>query len=126
VFYLPLFEGNDGDHRGLFIDISNAMLDNKVELKRPEKRTIGSARKGSEIFHYKNELDEQCVSNQLYKKAEEASVSTFLPKIPESLEKTIQGIDNQLTAFMLKAENSCCTKRHESAWSIALHNQSVV
>jgi hypothetical protein len=125
VGYLPFFESNDGDHRGAFIDISNAILDAKVELKRPAKRMIGSSSKGREIFDYKKELNHQIETHKLYEKAEEAFISTFLPSIPKSLEKLLHNIDSQLTAFALRAEKLCCPKRYESEWSIALHHQSL-
>jgi hypothetical protein len=126
VGYLPFFEGNDGDHRGMFIDISNAILDKKIELKRPAKRVIGSSSKGIEIFSYKRELNQQIENHQLYEKAEAAFTSTFLKVIPESLEKTLHNLDSQLTAFALRAERICCPKCHESDWSIALHQQSLI
>jgi hypothetical protein len=35
VRYLGFYKSNDSDHRGLFIDVDDSLLDNKVELKRP-------------------------------------------------------------------------------------------
>jgi hypothetical protein len=86
--YLPFFKANDSNHCGLFIDISNKLLDNKVELKRPEKWMIGSSRKMKEIYEYKRVINHDVENNKLYQRAEEAYVKTFLPTLPRDFEKT--------------------------------------
>jgi hypothetical protein len=45
VGYLAFFESNHSDHRGLFLDISESILDTKVRLTRPMKGHIGSKSK---------------------------------------------------------------------------------
>jgi hypothetical protein len=41
VGYLGFYESNDSNHRGLFVDVNDSILDNKVKLKRSPRRSIG-------------------------------------------------------------------------------------
>jgi hypothetical protein len=125
VGYLPFFKANNGNHRGLFIDINNDLLDTKIKLQRPKKRMVGISSKPLEIYNFKKELDKQCTLHNLYNKAEEAFGSTFLPKLPKDRAKTLHIIDSQITNFTLRAERICCPKPHDTNWSVAVHNKSV-
>jgi hypothetical protein len=40
VGYTAFYDTSESDHRGAFIELSNKILDNKVELKRPKQREI--------------------------------------------------------------------------------------
>jgi hypothetical protein len=63
--YLAFYEANDSDRRGLFIDLDEAIIDNKVELKRPPKRHIGSKSKKEIIYKYKQEIHKQCLKHKI-------------------------------------------------------------
>jgi hypothetical protein len=112
--YLSFFEANESDHRGLFVDVSNHLLDNKVELKRPSKRMIGSSSNGKEIYDYKQMVHQDAINKKLYERAKEAYVHTFLPKPPDNMEQVLAKIDRQISESVLRAERKCCPKRHES------------
>jgi hypothetical protein len=125
VGYLPFFEANDSDHQGLFIDISNAILDYKIEFKRPLKRMISSSSKGTELSQYKYKMDSQCELRGLFTKPEEAFASTFLTREAKTLPGTLDQIDSMATAFALRAKRKCCPKHYDTEWSLSFHNQSI-
>jgi hypothetical protein len=56
---LPFYMHNDSDHRELFIDITTDLIDNKVELKPPSKRIIGTNSCRMDKLIYKKYIDEQ-------------------------------------------------------------------
>jgi hypothetical protein len=64
VRYLAMYEANLSDHRGMFLDITEAILDTKVKLSRPTKRHIGSNRKPKTIYRYKQYIHKQFVYNR--------------------------------------------------------------
>jgi hypothetical protein len=66
VGYLALYETNLSDHRGLFMDISESILDTKVSLSRPTKRHIGSKSKQDTIYEYKNYIHRQFIIHRIY------------------------------------------------------------
>jgi hypothetical protein len=35
--YLPFYEANDGDHRGLFFDLDNSLIDKEINPQRPSQ-----------------------------------------------------------------------------------------
>jgi hypothetical protein len=51
---LTFYMYNDSDHRGLFLYITTDLLDNKVELKLPDKRYIGNNSTTKDKYNYKN------------------------------------------------------------------------
>jgi hypothetical protein len=66
VGYLALYESNLSDHRGLFMDISESILDTKVTLSRPTRRYIGSKSKQDTIYEYKNYIHRQFIIHRIY------------------------------------------------------------
>jgi hypothetical protein len=54
VGYLAFFESNHSNHRGLFLDITESILDTKVRLIQPMKRNIGTKSKQLIIYQYKH------------------------------------------------------------------------
>ena len=49
----PFYLYTISDHRSLFLDFSNTLLDTKVVLKKPESRYIGTKNDGIDIYNYK-------------------------------------------------------------------------
>ena len=68
--YTAFYEVNESDHRGMFIDLSNKLLDNRVELRRPKKRLIGSNCKGELIYKYKERIHNLFNIHKIYEKAQ--------------------------------------------------------
>jgi hypothetical protein len=54
--YLSFYEANDSDHRGLFIDLNQNIVDKKVELVRPPERHIGTKCRKHIIYKYKQAI----------------------------------------------------------------------
>jgi hypothetical protein len=50
VGYTAFYDASESDHRGAFIELSDKIIDNKIELKRPKKRQIGSKSKKEAIY----------------------------------------------------------------------------
>jgi hypothetical protein len=124
--YLAFYEANDSNHRGLFIDLHEAIIDNKVELKRPPKRHIGSKSKKEISYKYKQDIQNQCLKHKIYERAEDIGIqSAFSPLTPE-LNKKIISLDEQMTEIVLAVEKSQVPREFKIDWSAVIHNQLLV
>jgi hypothetical protein len=85
VGYLPFYAANNSDHHGLYLDLDESILDDKIELKRPSRRAIGSSSKPNELFEFKRHLDIQFSGHKIYDRAERVFNDTFLPSLPKKL-----------------------------------------
>jgi hypothetical protein len=122
---LPFYMYNNSDHRGLFIDISEELIDTKVALKKPIKRNIGTNSSGHEIYTYKKYIDSQFKLHKIYEKTSNLPIISQTATKRE-LENILNNIDSSVTEIMLSAEKKCCRVRHESNWSINLHITSIM
>jgi ribonuclease HI len=122
---LPFFMNNNSDHRGMFIDISEELLDTKLDLKKPDKRHIGTKSSNLDIYQYKKYIDHQFKRHRIYEKTDDLLLQATIQ--PTSvLELSINKLDSSITEIMLSAEKKCCRARYESQWSIAIHVSSLV
>jgi hypothetical protein len=121
---LPFYLYNNSDHRGLFIDISEELIDAKVEFKKPTKRHIGTTCSGYEIYKYKKYIDNQFKIHKIYEKTNDLHIISK-NSTKRELEKILNSIDTSITEIMLSAEKKCCQPRHESNWSVELHIASL-
>jgi hypothetical protein len=120
---LPFFMHNNSDHRGLFLDVSEELLDNKTVLKRPDQRHIGTKSTSIDIYQYKKYVDTKFNQHRIYEKTDNLlSVATKLSQ--QEMELMINKLDNTITEILLSAERKCCRPRHDTQWSIALHVSS--
>jgi ribonuclease HI len=122
---LPFYIYNNSDHRGLFIDVSEELLDAKVELQKPKKRHIGTNCSGYEIYQYKKYIDKQFQIHQIYDKTNDLQrISNHTTK--RDFEKLLNALDKTITEIVLAAEKKCSKPRHESNWSVELHIASIM
>jgi hypothetical protein len=126
VGYLAFYESNHSDHCGLFIDITESILDTKVTLHRPTKRRIGSKSKPSMIFNYKQFIHKQFLTHRIYERAAEILQTSAAGPATKEIIKKINNLDKQITEIMLAAEQSQCQGQYDSKWSIVIHQQSLL
>jgi hypothetical protein len=110
VGYLGLYESNHSDYRGMFMDISEMILDTKVNLLRSEKRYIGTKSKPG--------------VHRIYERAEAIKTQAENGNITKELIQRLNNLDKQITEIMLAAEKSQFPKRQETEWSITIHEQA--
>jgi hypothetical protein len=105
---LPFYMYNNSDHRGLFVDISEHIIDTKVELKQPTKRHIGTNNSGYEIYTYKKYIDKQFKNHKIYNKKEDLKrISHNTTK--REFENILNNLDTTITEIMLAAEKKLQT-----------------
>lgn len=121
---LPFYHYIQTDHRGMFIDISNILIDNKVELQRPNKRYIGSKNPGIDIYNYKKYILQQFVNHGVYEKATKLFNESRQDDEQPNIETLLDKLDRQITEIMLSAEHKFCQIKHDTDWSIELHQAS--
>lgn len=126
VGYLALYESNLSDHRGMFMDISDIILGTKVIPKRPAARHIGSKSKPNTIYKYKDHIHTQFVIHRIYERAEELFKCSDEEPVTEEYIIKLNNLDKQITEIMLSAEKKICPRQHESEWSVAIHQQSML
>jgi hypothetical protein len=116
---------NNSDHRGMFIDNEESLIDNKVELTKLDNRNIGTQSVNTDIYNYKKCIDEQFREHKIYEKTQKLQqlISTE-PK--ERVEHMVNKLDKLVTTTILRAEKKCCRPRHEHDWSVELHFTSLM
>jgi hypothetical protein len=88
VGYLSFYESNHSDHRGLFLDIRESILDTKVQLARPTQRQIGSKSKPITIYKYEQYIHKQFITHRIYERATEIMMlAKMSPVTPELILK---------------------------------------
>jgi hypothetical protein len=107
----------------LLTDISEELINDKVKLKKPNKRQIATKGSSHDIFTYKKYIDTQFKIHRIYNKVDSLASSD----IPEhDLETALNKLDTTITEIMLAAERKCCKARHDTDWSVELHVQSLM
>jgi hypothetical protein len=67
VGYTAFYDASESDHRGAFLELSDKIIDNKVELKRPKKLDIGSKSKKVDIYNYKQQITRNSLDKKYMK-----------------------------------------------------------
>jgi hypothetical protein len=101
VGYTALYDASESDHRGAFIELSNDLIDNKIELKRPKKREIGSKSK-SDIYGYKQTVHQDFIKENIYTEVDLLYELSKQYKYDEQyLIKKLNNIDYKVTKILL-------------------------
>jgi hypothetical protein len=66
---LELDDSNLRDHRGMFLDISESIVDTKVTLTQPTQSHIGCKSKSAIIYCYKTYIHKEFLIHHIYKRA---------------------------------------------------------
>jgi hypothetical protein len=120
---LPFYMYNNSDHRGMFIEISESLIDDKIELKKPAQRYIGTNSPNYDIFKYKQYIDKHFKIHKIYDKIDTIT-SKEIPK--KDLEIELNKLDQTITEIMLAAEKKGCRVHHNTHWSVELHISSII
>lgn len=123
--YLPFYHGFSTDHRAMFIDFHNDIIDGITELHCTPVRSIGSRSPKTEIQKYKQYIDDQFDKHRVYAKATDLHLRAD-PTMSDNLPylRDLNKLDATVTKIMLTAERKFCTKKPISDWSIELHQAS--
>ena len=119
--YLPFHEGIISDHRGMFLDLNQSLIDNKTKNYKPPKWEIGNHCKMDQIRKYKEYITQQYQHNNIYERAErlyERAHIPFFESEKQTFLKDLNKLDPQVTEIMLRAEKINGTDpSYQSAWS---------
>ena len=94
------------DHRGMFIDISTILLDEKIVLQGPTPRTIGSHCRYKQTLLYKKYIINNFAEHDIEARSEQLLYQTPYTEQGEKvkLEQLLNKLDTQVTQILLKAE----------------------
>lgn len=95
----PFYLYTISDHRSLFLDFSNVLLDTKVVLKRPDSRYIGTKNEGIDIYNYKKYVHEQFNNHRIYEKSKNIYEMSHQPANVSQVEKMIASVDKMITVL---------------------------
>ena len=104
--YLPFQHKLVTDHRGMFLDISNTLLDVKIQRQTPSQREIGSHSTMIHTLKYKEYILKQFLNHNIRDRTEvlyEQANKTAEAR-PRDFEKNLNQVDKQITEILLKAE----------------------
>ena len=110
----------------MFLDLSDSIIDNKVEIARPPARHIGSKSKGTVIYNYKEETHNQFLNHRIYEKATKLHEESLQAKVLEQFEVTLNNLDQQITQIMLSAEKNQCKRKVVSRSTYNVYDVSIL
>ena len=94
------------DHRGLFIDLSTALLDEKILLQGPKPRCIGSHSRFKQTILYKkyiiNHFEEHKIEERILRLQHYTDHTTPLHRV--QFTQLLNRIDTQVTEILISAE----------------------
>jgi hypothetical protein len=126
VGYTAFYEASESDHRGAFYELSDKIIDNKIELKQPEKRQIGSKSKKEAIYRYKQEVHCEFTKQKIYQTVDIIVDLSHLNCEEVKMKRMLDNVDRKITKIMLKAEKNNAVHCYDSEWSVALHQQALL
>jgi hypothetical protein len=96
------------------MDITESILDTKINLAKPTKRHIRLKSKHDIIYNYKQYIHKQFIRHRIYTRAEIISNLSKVMKITPAIINQINNLDSQITVIVLSAEKEMCPKQRES------------
>ena len=115
------------DHRGLFIDFDNNLIENHVEFTRPARRYIGSSSKSIAIFNYKKYVNKQFLTHNIYERATRFKVLSLSPlQNKNEIAYLLNALDTQVTEIVLGAEKEASSHMSTCEWSIEMHHSLII
>ena len=114
----PFYLYTISDHRSLFLDFSNKLLDTKVILKKPDRRFIGTKNEGIDLYNYKQYVHRQFINHRIYDKSYSIFEMTHHQQKKEEVKQLIHSVDNMITEIVLAAERTFVKPRHATEWSV--------
>ena len=124
--YLPFYLGVSSDHRGLFIDLSTEIIDGLTRLEAIPRRQLNSAFP-KDVYKYKQYLDKEFTSHNIYQKAEDMYTMAGLIKADDQLyQQRLADLDKIVVQIQLLAEEKCCRQRSPFDFSEDIHYTKVI
>jgi hypothetical protein len=115
---LPFFAGPISDHRGLFLDIDNNIIDGLTDLKLPPIRKIGSKTHHKDRKAYKKYLHDKFSEHNIYDRAKHIYEQSTNGQLDlTAFERNISNLDEDITKWMKLAEKTTCKKRAKPSWN---------
>ena len=104
--YLSFQQDIESDHRGMFLDIHEGLLDRNVNLQGPKPREIGTHSKTKAVEMYKDYILNHFQQNNIEERARQLyNLSIDVPPHrKERLLRDLNTIDKQVTEILLSAE----------------------
>jgi hypothetical protein len=127
IGYVKFHEAFDSDHRAVFADISNTILEDPIKPDTKRIRLVGSNSTNEEseryIRHLYNFLQKKDIFNRvadLYKAACDNTMSK------STIMQELNICDDIITTAMLKYEKSTCSMKDRAYWSPELEQSNLL
>ena len=107
--YLPFNSGIISDHRGMFLDLCNSIIDNKTTYHDAPIREIGRHSTMEQTTKYKQYIVKQFEYHNIASRAEklyDRSKEKFTPHERKEFVAELNKIDKSITEIMLQAEQN--------------------
>jgi hypothetical protein len=124
IGYIKFNEALDSDHRAIFCDIDDSILDNKVEINLQRTRLIGTNSTNEEGERYIRYLYKLLNNHNVFKRAQqilEQSITCTSENEITEIKNKLNNIDKIITESMLLAEKKKCSKKYNAPYSPELH-----
>ena len=124
--YLPFYLGVSSDHRGLFIDLSTEIIDGLTRLEAIPRRQLNSAFP-KDVYKYKQYLEKEFISHNIYQKAEDLYTMADLIKADDpTYQQALSDLDKIIVNMQLLAESKCCRQRSPFDFSEDIHYTKII
>jgi hypothetical protein len=126
IGYVTFNDAFDSDHRAVFADISNSILEDPINKQQPRIRLVGTNSTNVEgeryIRHLHNYLNKYDMFNKVAR-LEQHAKDNSKPNV-EIMEK-LNKYDTIITDAMIKYEKSTCSEKDRAYWSPELEQSNL-
>jgi hypothetical protein len=115
IGYIPFNEIFDTDHRPMFVDISQTILEDPSKIPEPKIRLVGSNSTNKESERYIRHLYNKLLKLNVFQQAEELyqlSQSEVEEDQQINIMQKLNELDDIITTAMLVAEKSTCSLKN--------------
>jgi hypothetical protein len=129
VGYIRFHEAFDSDHRAIYCDISNTLLESPSNAQVPLRRIVGTTSTNAEGQNYIRHIDAKFIRHNIYSKLDAMwlTLDSLGPNVSshniDQLMLSLNKMDTIITNTMLHAEKTQCKRRPSTMYSKTL-NQS--
>jgi Reverse transcriptase (RNA-dependent DNA polymerase) len=128
IGYVRFNEGIDSDHRAVFMDLSETILENNCIAQTKKLRLVGTNSTNMEGERYIRHLHKTLICHNIFQRLQtiaDTDISKLTEEDKDELMNRINVIDKTVTEQMLSAEKQTCSKKDAALWSPDLYQSNL-
>jgi hypothetical protein len=127
IGYVTFTDAIDSDHRAVFADVSNTILEDTIKSENKQVRLVGTNSTNEEGERYVRHLHKYLTKIDIFNKVStlyQSSIDNSSTK--EEIMRQLNDYDNLLTVAMLTYEKATCSMKDTAYWSPELEQSNLL